>query len=426
VPSTRDLARQLGISRPIVVDAYAQLAAEGFLTLRQGARPRVATCTLWSRLPVTVDAQLAPPPRFDFRPAVPDLSAFPRTAWLREVREALAKMSDDDFGYGEPHGCATLRVALSEYLGRARGVVSDPAQVVITSGFAQGRSLVCRALHASGARRIAVEDPSYTEWGAVTGAGLEMVPIAVDESGLRVEDLDRSGADAVMLTPAHQFPTGVVMTGERRTALLAWLRTRGATAIEDDYDAEFRYDRAPVGALQSREPGRVVYAGTASKTLAPALRLGWLVVPPRLLDAVRAQQRLADDGCPRIEQHALASFISSGELDRHLRRMRMRYRARRDALIQALAEALPDAEVHGIAAGLHVTIRLPNDGDERAIRDEASRRGIALEIMAEHRIISPGDAPTLLLGYARSAEPTIQAGMRELAAAIRATRTQPR
>jgi GntR family transcriptional regulator/MocR family aminotransferase len=212
-----------------------------------------------------------------------------------------------------------------------------------------------------------------------------------------------------------------VLSGERRAAVLEWLRRHDAIAIEDDYDAEYRYDRAPVGALQSLDPDRIVYAGTASKTLAPALRMGWLVVPQRLLEPVSQQRRLADFGCPRIEQHALAGFLTRGELDRHLRRMRGRYRSRRDTLVEAMRQALPEAGVCGIAAGLHATIRLPDGHDEVAIRDEARRRGVALTAMSDYQLVARGGPPTLLLGYAGSSEPAIRAGVRVLAAAIKAT-----
>jgi GntR family transcriptional regulator/MocR family aminotransferase len=241
---------------------------------------------------------------------------------------------------------------------------------------------------------------------------------------MRIDALERANADAVLVTPAHQFPTGAVMSGERRAALLAWLRAREAIAIEDDYDAEYRYDRAPVGALQSLEPERVVYCGTASKTLAPGVRLGWLVVPYRLLDAVRAEQLLVDYGVSRIEQYALAEMFARGEMDRHLRRMRGRYRARRDALVESLAAELPDAEVRGIAAGLHVTVVLGAEDDERAIVEEAGRKGIALEILSQHRIVPRAGGATLLLGYARMQEATIRMGVRELGEAVRAARGQ--
>lgn len=424
MPSTRDLAAELGVSRPIVVDAYAQLAAEGYLALRPGARPRVADCVRQPRVKPVVSVPPTSEPLYDFRPGVPDLSAFPRTAWLRSVRDALRTMPDAAFGYTDPHGSEVLRIALSDYLGRARGVISEPAQVMVTSGWAQGRMLVCRALAAMGATRIAMEDPSGTEaCGSITRAGMTLVPIPVDGDGIRVDVLERSKADAVVVTPAHQYPTGAVLSGERRAALLDWLRRKDAIAIEDDYDAEYRYDRAPVGALQSLDPARIVYAGTASKTLAPALRLGWLVVPARLLDRVSKEQGLADFGGPRIEQHAFADFLSRGELDRHLRRMRMRYRARRDALVEAMREMLPEVELCGIAAGLHAAVRLPTGYDETAIRDAVARRGVAVGAMREYRIAAGDAAPTLLIGYAKHAEETIRSGVRELAGVMRGRRS---
>ena len=254
-----------------------------------------------------------------------------------------------------------------------RGVVASPANVVVTCGYSQGLAIVCHALAAAGAKRIALEDPTWPEQVQIAArAGLEPVPVPVDDAGIRVDELERADADAVILTPAHQHPTGVVLTGERRTQLLAWLRDRDAIAIEDDYDAEYRYDRAAVGALQGLEPDRVVYAGSVSKTLAPALRIGWLVVPPALLEAVTEEKVLADRGTGRIEQQAFADFVTRGELDRHLRRMRARYRARRDALIEAVAEELPEATVGGIAAGLHALVELPEGDDEQAIRDETA------------------------------------------------------
>jgi GntR family transcriptional regulator / MocR family aminotransferase len=430
IPSTRDLAGQLGVSRRVVVDAYAQLAAEGYLSLRQGARPRVSEATALASaasLPAMRPAGTAAAPRarFDFRPSVPDVSTFPRAAWLRSLRTALANITDADLGYGDPCGVDALRAALADYLGRVRGVVTDPKHIIITSGYTQGLGLVCHALATTGAKRIALEDPSNPDDGLVAArAGLEPVPIGVDGAGTRVEELQQADADAVVLTPAHQHPTGVVLTGDRRTALLAWLRDRAAIAIEDDYDAEYRYDRAAVGALQGLDPDRVVYAGSVSKTLAPALRLGWLVVPPTLVQAVSHEKLLADRGTARIEQHALADFLTRGELDRHLRRMRTRYRARRDALVQALAEALPETSVRGVAAGLHVTVQLPDSDNEQAIREEARARRVELETMSDYRPDAGDRPPALLLGYAQMPEPAIRAGVHELTAAVRAARTR--
>jgi GntR family transcriptional regulator/MocR family aminotransferase len=415
VPSTRDLARQLGISRRIAVEAYSQLAAEGYLRLRQGARPRVSE-TAAANASVAPPPTAPPPPRFDFRPSVPDVTAFPRSAWLRCLREAVNEVTDADLGYGDVRGMLELRTALSEYLGRVRGVVADPRQVVITSGYSQGLGLVAQALAARGAARIALEDPSFPDQRLIVArAGLEPVPVPVDDAGVQIEAL--ADADAVVVAPAHQHPTGVVLAPERRTALLAWLRERDAVAIEDDYDAEYRYDRAAVGALQGLDPDRVVYAGSVSKTLAPALRLGWLVVPLALVEAVTREKVLADRGTARIDQLALAHFLARGELDRHLRRMRARYRARREAFVAALATALPEAEVHGIDAGLHVSARLPPGHDLDAIQAEARRRRVEIETIGDY---GRSDPPLLLLGYAQTSEAAIPAGVRELAAAVRA------
>lgn len=421
LPSTRDLATELGVSRPVVVEAYAQLAAEGYLVVRQGSRPRVSDCVRPRGNTTRVTAPAERAPRIDFRPGVPDLSAFPRGPWLRATRDALRRMPDAEFGYTAPHGASVLRQALSDYLARVRGVVSDPSRVMVTSGWAQGRILLLRALKAGGAKRIAIEDPCLVEvCDAVERVGLARVPVAVDDDGICVDALDRLRVDAVIVAPAHQYPTGAVLSGERRTTLLEWLRRSNATVIEDDYDAEFRYDRAPVGALQSLDPARIVYAGTTSKTLAPALRLGWLVLPARLVADVQAEQLGADFGGPRIEQHAFADFIARGELDRHLRRMRGRYRARRDALVAAVARWMPEATVCGIAAGLHAVVRLPPGRDERAILAAAAREGIAFNVLGAYEMRRRRRAPTLVIGYASTSEGLIASGVRELARLLRA------
>ena len=425
VPSTRDLARQLGVSRRVVVDAYAQLASEGYLNLRQGARPRVSENAAGVRAAANEAVPAAVRLRFDFRPSRPDLSAFPRASWLRSLRTALATMTDAELGYGDPRGATVLRSALADYLGRVRGVVAEPERVVVTSGYAQGLALVCRALAADGAKRMGMEDPSNLDDQAiVTGAGLEAVPIGVDVEGIRVDELARLAPDAVIVTPAHQQPTGVVLSRERRLALVAWLRERAVVAIEDDYDAEYRYDRAAVGALQGLAPEQIVYAGTTSKTLAPALRLGWLVVPGSLLGAVTRDKLVADRGASRIEEYAFADFLARGELDRHLRRMRARYRKQRDALVHALAEELPEAVITGIAAGLHASVQLPEGSDAEAIREEAGRRRIMLNSMSDYRAETGSDSTTLMVGYGSVPEAAIVPGVRELAEAVRAVRSR--
>jgi GntR family transcriptional regulator / MocR family aminotransferase len=422
VPSTRDLAGQLGISRRVVVDAYAQLAAEGYLVLRHGARPKVSEAAVPGETSAAEPAARAPVPRFDFRPRAPDVSSFPRAAWLRSLREAVGKIADADLLYGDPRGVEALRAALAEYLGRVRGVVANRERVVVTCGYSQGQGIVCRVLAARGARRIAFENPSHPEQRRVASeAGLEIVPVAVDEAGVRIEELERAEVDAIVLTPAHQHPTGAVLAGDRRRALLDWLRARDVIAIEDDYDAEYRYDRAAVGALQGLEPDRIVYAGSVSKTLAPALRLGWLVVPSHLLDDIAAMKDLADCGTARIEQQAFANFLSRGDLDRHLRRMRAHYRRRRDLLVEALADALPRATIRGIAAGLHATVELPAEYDERAILEEAHARRLDLTTMGDFWIGRAGGPPTLLIGYGQIPESVIRTAVDELADAVHAS-----
>jgi GntR family transcriptional regulator/MocR family aminotransferase len=424
LPSTRDLARQLGISRRVVVDAYGQLTAEGYLAVRQGARPVVAAPAVGAAPEPPTPPERPAEIRFDFRPSMPDVTTFPRAAWARCLRNAAAAITDADLGYGDPRGVEPLREALAGYLGRVRGVVGDVENVVVTTGYTQGLAIVCRALAESGARRIGLESPADPEYGLIARrAGLEPVPVAVDDDGIRVDALERAAVDAVAVTPAHQHPTGAVLSSERRNALVGWLRDRDTIAVEDDYDAEYRYDRAAVGAVQGLEPGRVVYAGSTAKTLAPALRLGWLVVPAPLVAAVRTEKLLADRGTGRIEQLAFAEFLSAGHLDRHRRRMRLRYASRRTALIDALAAEVPGATVRGIAAGLHVTVELPAGVDEAAVRAEARARRIALSTMADYG--AGGGPATLMLGYGHLPEPAVGPGVRALAEAIRAARERP-
>jgi GntR family transcriptional regulator / MocR family aminotransferase len=413
LPSSRALARELGVSRGVVVEAYAQLAAEGYLVSRQGAPTRVSEAA--SPGPGKTPAPASErPPRFDFRTGRPDVSLFPRGVWLASLRRALRDAPDVRLDYGDPRGAPELRAALARYLGRVRGVACDPERVVVTSGMAQGLALFARAMVANGARRLAIEDPSSAPGrGQLASNGLEVTPVPVDDDGLRVRELERAPVDAVMVTPAHQFPLGVVLAPERRAALLDWATRCGAVVLEDDYDAEYRYDRQPVGAVQGLAPERVVYAGSISKTLAPGLRLGWLVVPERLLDAVTAAKASDDLGTPVVEQLALADFLERGELDRHLRRTRSVYRDRRDALVAALERLLPDCPPSGVAAGLHLVLRLPPGTDEHAVLGAARDRGVGLVGLSEHRI-EPGP-PALLLGYGRITEPAIPAAVEALA-----------
>ena len=416
LPATRALAAELAVARNVVTDAYAQLVAEGYLVSRQGAPTRVAQAAAAQRAE-TRPRPAADPWRYDFRPGAPDGALFPRSLWSGALTEALREVPDARFDYGDPRGTPELRLALARYLGRVRGVAADPEAIVVTSGVAQGVALACRALGEGGVRRLGVENPSSGPLlKQVATTGLTPVAVAVDEQGVDVGALHASDAEALLVTPAHQFPTGVVLAPERRAGVLAWANARNAFVFEDDYDAEFRYDRAPVGALQGLRPDRVLYAGSVSKTVAPALRLGWLVVPDALRDEVVHQKANDDRATPLLEQLGLALLLERGEIDRHLRRTRPIYRRRRDALVAALLRHLPAAQPQGAAAGLHLLVHLPPGTDEQAVVAAARARGVALSGLAEHCMRPAGAG--LVLGYGRISEPAIERGVQALTAAI--------
>lgn len=420
LPSTRTLAHDLGVSRGVVVEAYEQLTAEGFLSSCRGSRTFVSAepAAIRDEPPVPSVA----PMLFDFRPGLPDLRLFPHAAFARAVRRVLRSLRPAHLAYGDPEGAPELRMALAEYVGRVRHVVAGPPDIVVCSGIAQGLGVIARALALRGARRIAIEDPGHPgQRQIVRQAGLEPVAIPVDDRGVRVDRLARSDVAAVLVTPAHHFPSGAVMAPERRQELCAWAAARGALIIEDDYDAEYRYDRQGVGALQGLDPARIVYAGSASKVLAPALRLGWMVVPHAWRDATREVKRIADLGSATIDQLVYADFLRSGELDRHLRRMRVIYRRRRDVLLAAIARHLPTWQTRGVAAGLHLVAELPPGLEELDAVRAAAGRSIRVHPMREYRIRpSPADPPGLVLGYACLDEAQLREAVRRLAEATRA------
>jgi GntR family transcriptional regulator / MocR family aminotransferase len=415
LPSTRGLAAELSLSRGVVVEAYSQLVAEGYLVAQQGGATRVAQAGA-APAPAPSRGPAGRAPRFDFRTGAPDVSLFPRAAWLTSLRRSLQGAPDARFDYGDPRGAPELRTALARYLGRVRGVSCDAERVIVTSGMAQGMALFGRVLVERGERAIALEDPSSGPGRLqLASTGLATVAVPVDDEGLRVDRLAAlgpAGPRVVMVTPAHQFPTGVVLSAGRRAALRDWAAAREGLVLEDDYDAEYRYDRQPVGALQGLAPERVTYAGSVSKTLAPGLRLGWLVAPERLAEQLVAAKERDDLGTPVVEQLALADFLERGELDRHLRRTRAVYRGRRDALVAALERHLPGCVPTGVAAGLHLVVALPAGTDERALLAAARAAGIGLAGLSEHAV-TPAP-PALLLGYGRIAKPAIEAGVRAL------------
>jgi GntR family transcriptional regulator/MocR family aminotransferase len=450
LPASRVLAEELHVSRGVVTEAYQRLIEDGQLAGhgRAGTRVVAAPAALPSLAPAGVPAGSSPaepapagfparpgievfealralPSRIDLSPGVPDLAAFPRTAWLRAERTVLDDLSPSSFGYGDPRGAPAFRVAVASWLARNRGILVSPEEVIVVAGVAQALALLAHTLRAAGLSAVAVEDPgSLGARQQLRAWGLDTPPVPVDAHGLRVADLTATGASVVMLTPAHQFPTGVVLGGGRRRELWQWARD-GGLIIEDDYDAEHRYDRPPVPALRAALPGQVCYAGSVSKLLAPALRVGWMLVPEPHRDAVVAAKRETDLGNAILPQLVLAELMSSGELERHLRLLRKRHVRRRDAMIAAVRTHLPRATVHGAAAGLHLTLTfeagsapadtVPSDTDLAA---RALERGVKVQPLSWHRQ-RPGP-PGLVLGYAASPPSEIETGIATLGAILAA------
>jgi GntR family transcriptional regulator/MocR family aminotransferase len=420
LPSSRELAGGLQVSRGLVQECYAQLQAEGYLTSRAGSATRVATTGAAVRPESSTveharQGGRAPDLRWlaDFRTGVPDLASFPRADWAWALREVCRSAPNAAFDYGDPAGRDELREVLAGYLRRVRGAVVGPAEVVVSNGFAQGLTIVLRVLSAAGVRRVAFEDPGYRDTSTLAAAApdIEAVPVPVDGGGIDVAALARSDARAVVLTPAHQWPTGVVLAPERRHALVAWAREVDATLIEDDYDAEFRYDREPVGALQGLAPDRVVLLGTVSKSLAPAIRLGWAVCPRSLVGPVTEEKLRNDRGSPGLDQLVLARLIQSGRYDRHLRRMRTGYARRRTALAEALARHAPEVTLSGLAAGFHAVAHLPDRVDEGRLVAAARDRAVAVYGMSGWRSSRLDTPPQLVLGFGNLDERAIAAGI---------------
>ena len=420
LPPSRVLAADLGVSRGVVVEAYQQLAAEGYLASRAGGYTEVAAGPSPATNPnPNTNTNSPAPPRINLSSCRADVSGFPRAAWMRAIRGALASAPNDVFGYQAGQGTPQLRTALAGYLNRVRGTLAEPDQIVVCTGYAQGIKLLVGVLAAAGAKRIALEDPSSGDDAlpAARAAGLEVIGVPVDADGIRVDVLRHTGADAVVLTPSHQWPTGSVLSAANRAAVLRWAAESGAIVVEDDYDAEYRYDRTPVGALQGLAPDRVVYAGSASKVLAPGMRLGWFLLPGHLAGPMAAAKVAADRGSPALEQLALADLITRGEFDRHLRRMRPVYRRRRDALLTALAQRLPQLRPAGVSAGLHLVTWLPPNLDEAAVVDAAARAGVSVEGVTPYRISGPGPGG-LIFGYASVNQQAIAEGVDILARVI--------
>ncbi|MGW2009242.1 MocR-like pyridoxine biosynthesis transcription factor PdxR [Streptomyces nigrescens] len=423
LPPYRSLAADLGIARNTVADAYAELVAEGWLSARQGSGTRVAHRAK-PLTPTRAPAHRAPEsrPTHNLLQGQPDAASFPRTAWLAAARRALTAAPHDAFGPGDPRGRPELRRALADYLARTRGVRTDPERLVICSGFAHALRLLLPAVLPG---PLAVESyglPFHRHLLAT--AGVRTHPLGIDEQGVESEELgSTAGVGAALLTPAHQFPLGVPLHPDRRAAVINWARENGAYVLEDDYDGEFRYDRKPVGALQGLDPERVLHIGSVSKSLSPALRLGWMVLPDRLVDAVLEAKGEREAWAGVTDQLTLAEFLTHGAYDRHIRRMRQRYRRRRDQLIDAVATHAPHLTVTGIAAGLHAVLQLPDgsgESDERAALRAARWQGLALDGLSGYRHPEATMAPRhgLVVGYATPSDSAFPGALEALCRAL--------
>jgi GntR family transcriptional regulator / MocR family aminotransferase len=424
LPSSRELARELGVSRGLVQECYGQLLAEGYLTSHPGSATRVAARA--HAAPERPARPVIPAPALiaDFRSGVPDLASFPRGDWAWATREACGSAPTAELDYGDPRGSVVLREVLAGYLRRVRAADADKDRVIISTGFQQGLVLVLRALTRAGVACVAFEDPGYNsaEAGEVQRAvatDLRVRHVPVDASGVDVEALAASGARAVVVTPTHQAPTGVVLSAARRHALVDWAQASDAFIIEDDYDSEFRYDREPVGVLQGLAPARVFVIGTASKALAPAVRLGWVVAPPDLAEAVAEEKLISDRGSSTLDQLTLAALLESGRYDRHLRRMRAVYASRRTCLMAALRQHAPAVRLTGLAAGFHAVAHLPRGANEQAITAAARERLVGLYGLSTFRAVAVDAPPQLVLGFGNVRERDIEPGLAAVADLLR-------
>ena len=423
LPSSRDLAADLGIARNTVADAYAQLVAEGWLEARTGAGTWVADRPAHVAHQVRIPAAGPARQRYDLRAGVPAVSAFPRRAWLSAARAALNSADDDVLGYPDPSGLPQLRHALAEYLGRARGVVASPDNVIICGGFAHGLALICRVLSARGGTTLGMEAYGHLLHRRIAAAnGMGLAALRVDERGAVPDALGMPGdlamASGLVLTPAHQYPLGMTLAPPRRTAFVRWATQTGGVIIEDDYDGEYRFDRQPVGAMQALAPGHVIYAGTASKSLAPGLRLGWLVVPDAMIDEMLAAEESSGSSNGTLDQLTLARFIESGGYDRQIRQSRLMYRRRRDRLIAALHRQVPAVRLTGIAAGLHALAELPDQKSESDVIARAARHGVAVEGLGGYTASGHERGPALVVGYGRPADHAFTTAVSRLCAAL--------
>jgi len=400
LPASRGLAADLGIARTTVAEVYGQLTAEGWLESRVGAGTWVAqTAAQGPSGRETAAPGTGPRPYFG---GIPDTSLFPRREWAAAARRAADVTAAAELGYPDRRGSLRLRQELAGYLRRTRGAQASAERIVIGQGFSGLLTLVCRAMAGAGARRLAVEEYGHRAHREIAAAaGLDLVPLRVDGEGA---DVTRLGPDidGVLLTPAHQFPTGVPLSPARRRAVTAWARDSGGLVIEDDYDGEFRYDRRAVGALQGMAPGHVIYIGTASKALAPAVGLGWAVVPAARMAMLLAQRPVLGEPRDTLNQLTLAEFIAAHSYDRHVRRMRAEYRRRREYLAAHLAARAPAARLAGVPAGIQALVALPDGTDPDRVTAAGLLRGLAFSALREYAASGGAHPAAVVLGFGAS------------------------
>jgi GntR family transcriptional regulator/MocR family aminotransferase len=422
LPATRALADQLGISRGTVVEAYEQLVAEGYVESEVGSGTRVA------QLPGAERPSTAGPPAPPFRPSVeldfeygiPDLRSVPLRDWAWAMGEAIRTLPTGELGDEEPAGSLHLREVITAYHRRVRAGCATAERAIVVSGFRQGLVFALATLGRLGIDTIGLEDPGPGEHELIARrAGLAAVPVPVDADGLDVASLWQTRARAVLVTPAHQCPTGVALSPARRRELVAWADEVDGVILEDDYDAEFRYDRQPVGSLQGLAPERVIALGSVSKTLAPAIRIGWILAPPRFMGGLIEEKYLSSRGAPGLDQEALALLVESGRFDRHLRRTREVYRARRDVLAREVTAVFGPDRLHGLAAGCHAVLSLPADAQEDAVIAAARSLSVRVSGLGRYRLTPKSGSPGLLLSFGNLTENQLVRGVHAIAEAVK-------
>ena len=438
LPSTRRLAEVLGVSRGTIVEVYEQLLAEGYVESAVGSGTRVAAMPAPDgAAPRPHELSAAPRPsrlvEIDFAYGIPDLGTVPLADWAWAVGEATKTLPTAALGDDDSAGSHHLREVVTAYHRRVRSGCAVADDAVIVSGFRQGLTFALAALAMHGIRRIALENPGPREHATIARrAGLDAVPVPVDDDGVDVDRLRATGARAVLLTPAHQCPTGVALGPARRRELVAWADQVDGVILEDDYDAEFRYDRQPVGSLQGLNPARVIALGSVSKTLAPAMRLGWVLAPPRFVADIVEEKRLSSRGAPGLDQEALALLMQSGRFDRHLRRVRAVYRSRRDVLHDEVRLAFGPGRLRGLEAGCHALLYLPDGASETRVASAAATLGVQVMPLGHYSFATADPAvepfpfaPALVIGFGNAAEEQIRRGIRIISAAVARSSASP-